>query len=84
MLRQNFPNPFNPKTEIIFSVADRSNVTIKIYDALGKEMTFLINGVYEKGSYSVSFDGSNLASGVYFYKMVAGNFQDTKKMDLIK
>ena len=84
LLRQNFPNPFNPNTEIVFSVPERSNVSIKIYDALGKQIAELVNGTYDSGNYSFSFDGSNFASGVYFYKMVAGSFQDTKKMDLVK
>ncbi|MEO8663870.1 MAG: choice-of-anchor J domain-containing protein [Ignavibacteria bacterium] len=84
MLRQNFPNPFNPQTEIVFSVPERTGVTIKIYDALGKELVVLAEGIYERGNYNLTFAGNNFPSGVYFYKMISGNFQDTKKMELIK
>lgn len=87
-LNQNFPNPFNPSTEISFSVPQNSDVTIKIYDLTGKEVSTLVKGFYEKGKYSVPFNGSNFASGVYFYKMTAtgaaGEYSDTKKLELIK
>lgn len=87
-LNQNFPNPFNPSTEISFSIPQNSDVIIRIYDITGKEVSTLVKGFYEKGKYSVSFNGTNFASGVYFYKMTAissaGEFSDTKKLDLIK
>jgi hypothetical protein len=81
----NYPNPFNPSTEIKFSLPKEEVVTIKVYNLLGKEVISLINHVYkEAGNYSVIFDGSNLASGVYFYTIEAGSFIATKKMVLIK
>ncbi len=87
-LQQNFPNPFNPLTEIGFSLPSNSNVNIKIYDTSGKEILTLVNGFYERGKYSVSLDGNNLSSGIYFYKMTAtngaGSFTDTRKLELIK
>ncbi|MBK7446497.1 MAG: T9SS type A sorting domain-containing protein [Ignavibacteria bacterium] len=87
-LNQNFPNPFNPSTDISFSIPQNSDVIIRIYDITGKEVSILVNGFYQKGKYSLTFNGSNLASGVYFYKMTAtgeaGEFTDTKKLELIK
>lgn len=83
-LYQNFPNPFNPLTEITFSVAADSRVTIKIYNELGQEVKQLVNADYTKGTYSIPFDGTNFASGIYFYKIEAGTFTDKKKMILIK
>lgn len=83
-LDQNYPNPFNPSTTIKYSVAERSNVSIKIYDMLGKEIATLVNNVKEAGSYEVNFDASNLASGMYVYSITAGNFTASKKMMLLK
>lgn len=87
-LNQNFPNPFNPSTEISFSVLQNSNVNIKIFDVLGKQTAVLTDGFYEKGKYSIPFNGSSFASGVYFYVMNAswgnGQFTDTKKMEIVK
>jgi photosystem II stability/assembly factor-like uncharacterized protein len=84
-LNQNYPNPFNPATEIKFSLPKEEIVTIKVYNLVGKEVITLINHVYkEAGNYSVIFDGSNFASGVYFYRLEAGSFIATKKMVLIK
>ncbi|RPI16856.1 MAG: T9SS C-terminal target domain-containing protein [Ignavibacteriae bacterium] len=81
----NYPNPFNPSTEIKFSIANASNVTLKVYNLIGEEVAVLINNEYkDKGSHSISFDGSNLASGVYFYKLDAGFYTNTKRMVLIK
>lgn len=84
-LYQNFPNPFNPTTEIKFDLPFSSFVTIKICNLLGQEVAKLLNNeVKAAGSYSVTFDGSNYASGMYFYKIEAGAFAITKKMVLVK
>lgn len=84
-LAQNFPNPFNPSTSIRFALPTKSNVMLKIYDISGKEVATLINNeVVSAGLNEVTFNGVNLASGVYFYSITAGNFKDTKKMMLIK
>jgi hypothetical protein len=84
-LDQNFPNPFNPSTEIKFGITEASNVDLRIYDALGREVAVLINGEYlSAGSYSVKFDASKLASGNYVYKMTAGANTVSRKMQLLK
>lgn len=83
-LDQNYPNPFNPSTTISYSIAERSNVTIKVYDMLGKEVATLVNGVQDAGSHNVQFNASNLASGMYVYTINAGNFTSSKKMMLLK
>lgn len=84
MLNQNFPNPFNPATTIRYSVPQASKVTVKVYDMLGKEVASLVNETKQAGNYEVVFNASQLSSGVYFYKMQAGSFTDTKKLTLIK
>ncbi|HEX2788660.1 MAG TPA: T9SS type A sorting domain-containing protein [Ignavibacteria bacterium] len=84
-LAQNFPNPFNPSTSIRFALPNASNVVLKIYDISGKEVATLINNqVVSAGLNEVTFNAKNLASGIYFYSITAGNFKDTKKMMLIK
>ncbi|MDR3627476.1 MAG: T9SS type A sorting domain-containing protein [Ignavibacteriaceae bacterium] len=83
-LSQNYPNPFNPATVINYSVPKESHVTIKVFDILGREVASLVNEVKQSGSYSVKFDGSKLTSGIYLYKMQAGNFAVTKKLVLMK
>lgn len=83
-LYQNFPNPFNPSTEITFELPQKSFVNLKVYNSLGKEISQLVNTEYFPGIYSVAFDGSNLPSGIYFYVLEAGSFSDKKKMALIK
>jgi Secretion system C-terminal sorting domain/Peptidase family C25 len=83
-LRQNYPNPFNPTTTINYSVAKESFISIKIYDLLGREITTLVNNMKNAGNYEIEFDGSHLSSGIYFYRMQAGNFSDTKKLILMK
>ena len=83
-LSQNYPNPFNPSTTFTFSVPKSGNVSLKFYDALGTEVATYVDGFINAGSYSVEFDGSKLASGVYFYKLQAGDFSATKKMVLSK
>ena len=83
-LQQNYPNPFNPITNIRYSVKDQKFVTLKIYDILGREVKTLVNEVKTPGEYLVQFDGSELASGIYFYRIVAGNYIAVKRMVLIK
>jgi hypothetical protein len=88
-LAQNYPNPFNPTTSIAFSLKERSNVTLKIYDVNGALVRELVNESRSAGSYDMKWDGRDasgqqVASGVYFYKLVAGDFRSTKKMVLLK
>jgi len=83
-LAQNFPNPFNPSTKIKYSVPQRSNVTLKVYDILGNEIATLVNEEKDQGVYTVNFDANNLASGLYLYRIQAGSFIETKKMILLK
>lgn len=84
-LLQNYPNPFNPVTEIKFELPQNTFVTLVVYNAIGVEVVRLVNNEYRNaGRYSVSFDGSNLASGIYFYSITAGTFKVVKKMVLIK
>jgi len=83
-LYQNYPNPFNPTTNIMFSIANAQHVSLKVYDVLGKEIEVLLDEEMNAGNYIVNFDGSELSSGVYLYKLVAGNRSETKKMLLMK
>jgi hypothetical protein len=83
-LEQNYPNPFNPSTTIKFSIPKGGYVEMKLYDILGREVATLVSDPFTAGTYSVEFDASMLSSGVYFYKITAGDFTDTKKMVLIK
>ena len=83
-LSQNYPNPFNPVTNIKFAVGSRQFVSLKVFDLLGKEITTLVNEEKPAGSYQVSWDGSNLPSGIFFYQLKAGSFISTKKMTLLK
>jgi len=83
-LEQNFPNPFNPSTNISYSVASTSKVTLRIFDILGREVQTLVNMTQVPGQYAVTFNAGNLASGVYFYQLNAGSFTQTKKLMLLK
>ena len=83
-LAQNYPNPFNPTTTIQFSIPQRSNVVLKVYDVLGTEVKTLVNEEKEQGVYTINFDASQLASGIYLYKLQAGSFVETKKMLMLK
>lgn len=83
-LDQNYPNPFNPATVINYSIPKESVVKLKVYNVLGKEVATLVNSNQKAGDYKIQFNASNLASGVYFYTISAGNFVNTKKMILIK
>lgn len=83
-LEQNFPNPFNPTTNITFSLPEAQNVSLKIFNMLGQEVVTLVNEFRNAGVYEVSFDAANLPSGTYFYSISAGNFNSVKKMLLLK
>lgn len=83
-LSQNYPNPFNPSTTIEYSIPKDANVTMKIYDVLGKEVATLVNEQRSAGTYIINWNASNFSSGLYFYRITAGEFTDTKKMFLIK
>jgi hypothetical protein len=91
-LSQNYPNPFNPTTKIKFDVTNstpltplqRGTVLLKVYDVAGRELQTLVNEVLQPGSYEVTFDGTALNSGVYFYQLTAGSYKETRKMILIK
>ena len=81
---QNYPNPFNPSTKISFKIPQTSIVQIKVYDVLGNEISSLINEEKPAGQYELTFDGTDLPSGVYFYQLKVGDFVLTKKMLLLK
>ncbi len=83
-LFQNYPNPFNPTTTITYQIPKEGKVTIKVYDSIGKEITTLVNEEKQRGRYNVTFDASNLTSGIYFYSLSSGNFKETKKLILLK
>ena len=83
-LSQNYPNPFNPSTAIEFSLPKSELTTLKVYNILGKEVSTIVSKKLNQGSHTYQFDGKNLASGIYFYRIEAGKFQDVKKMILIK
>jgi hypothetical protein len=88
-LYENYPNPFNPITVIGYTIGTgqlsvTSQVKLIVYDVLGREITALVNKEQGAGKYEVKFDGSNLTSGIYFYRIKAGNFVKTNKMMLIK
>lgn len=83
-LSQNYPNPFNPSTTIKYSVPEQSFVKIKVFNLLGQEIAELVNKELQTGNYEVSFDATNFPSGIYFYRIEADNFVQTKKMILMK
>ena len=88
-LKQNYPNPFNPSTKIVYSIGSIRNqvdirTTLIIYDSLGKEIIILVNASKSSGEYEVEFNAAHLSSGVYFYKLTAGDFSSSKKMLLIR
>lgn len=81
---QNYPNPFNPSTKISYQMPERGNVTVKVFDILGNEIKTLVNEFKEKGKYDTVFDAKDLASGIYIYQIITGDFVSSKKMTLIK
>ena len=83
-LEQNYPNPFNPATNIRYELPISNYVSLKIYDALGNEIESLVNENQNAGSYSITFNAANYPSGVYFYKLKAGDFSETRRMVLVK
>lgn len=83
-LYDNYPNPFNPSTTLRYSIPEASFTTIKIYDALGNEVSSLVNETKSAGTYEVEFNATDLSSGIYYYSLQAGSFNQTKKMILIK
>jgi len=83
-LSQNYPNPFNPVTQIRFSIPAAGFVNLSVFDFTGRKVTELINALVPSGEYSVDFSGAGLSSGVYFYRLTAGNFTEVKKMTLLK
>jgi hypothetical protein len=83
-LSQNYPNPFNPSTIISYQLPMNSHVVLKVYDILGREVMTLVSEREQAGTHSAKFDGASLPSGVYFYRLQAGNFRETKKLMLLK
>jgi photosystem II stability/assembly factor-like uncharacterized protein len=83
-LEQNYPNPFNPTTTIRYALPQQSHVTLSVYNVLGQEVVVLVNEVEQAGYRSVTFDGSKLSSGMYFYRIKAGDFVQTRKLILVK
>ena len=83
-LKQNYPNPFNPSTKISYSIPQQENVTLKVYDLLGKEVATLLNEEKPAGNYEIDFNASSLSSGVYLYKIQAGSYVESKKMTLLR
>ena len=84
ILEQNYPNPFNPGTIISFSIPNSGFTQLKIYDALGTEINSLVNEYKQSGNYDIEFNAENLPTGIYFYRLISGNYSDTKKMILLK
>jgi hypothetical protein len=83
-LSQNFPNPFNPSTEIKFSITTHERVTLKVFNALGEQVAELLNETMPAGNHSVQWNAQNIASGIYFYRIQSGSFTQTKRMILLK
>ena len=83
-LEQNYPNPFNPSTTIQFALAKRSHVTLKLFDIIGREVTTLVDEKFGPGTHKVVLEANELPSGVYFYRLTAGRFVETRKLTLLK
>jgi hypothetical protein len=83
-LKQNYPNPFNPATVISYDLSAASHVTLKVFDLMGREVVTLVDGFQEPGSRSVTLDGNALATGVYYYRLQAGAYVETKKLLLTR
>ncbi len=84
VLYQNYPNPFNPETGIRYQVSGVSRVRLVVYDVLGRQVAVLVDGIQTSGEHEVRFDGGNLSSGVYFYRLTAGSFSSVRTMLLIR
>jgi hypothetical protein len=82
-LQQNYPNPFNPTTKIFYSIANQSQITLKVYDTLGNELQTIVEGNQIPGNYEVEFNANNLSSGIYFYQLKTSTYAETKKMILL-
>jgi hypothetical protein len=83
-LGQNYPNPFNPSTSIRFQIPKREFISLKIYNSLGKEVATLVNEEKEPGNYKITWNASDLPSGIYFYRIITASYTETKKMLLLK
>jgi hypothetical protein len=83
-LAQNYPNPFNPSTKIDYSIAKTANVQLIVFNSIGEEIAVMVNEMQQPGRYTINFDAASLSSGVYFYKLVAGDFISIKKMILLR
>jgi hypothetical protein len=83
-LSQNYPNPFNPSTRIAFSIAKTTRVELRVLDVLGRNVALLVDGEKQPGSYEVEWRAGSLPSGVYLYRLQAGEFVETKRMLLLK
>jgi len=83
-LEQNFPNPFNPMTTLSYQIKERGFVSLTVYDMLGREVVKLVNETQDEGQYYVSFNASNLPSGVYIYSLRVNDFVQNQKMTLLK
>ncbi|MGE5845307.1 MAG: T9SS type A sorting domain-containing protein, partial [Ignavibacteria bacterium] len=83
-LSQNYPNPFNPSTIIKYSIPQNGYISLKVFNLQGEEVATLSEGVRQAGSYSVTFDASGLANGVYLYQLKSNGFMETKKLLLLK
>jgi hypothetical protein len=83
-MAQNYPNPFNPSTTISYSIAKEGNVKLTIFNVIGSKVATIVNEYKPAGNYSVQFNGSNLASGIYLYRLESGNYSSAKKFILMK
>jgi len=83
-LSRNYPNPFNPTTEISYLVSERTDLILSVYDVLGRIVSVLREGVHDPGKYQIQFDGSLLTNGVYFYRLQSANYSQTNSMLLVK
>ncbi len=84
LLHQNYPNPFNPVTIIKFSIPIKSNISLMLYNVIGEQLRVFIDEEKPTGNYEVEFNASELSSGVYFYRLQAGSYIETKKLILMK
>jgi hypothetical protein len=83
-LQQNYPNPFNPSTTISFTLPSKSHVTLKVFDIMGREIAILVNGEMFAGNHTQKWNPSNISSGIYFYRLEAGSYTETKKLVLLR